>query len=149
MNHMPDMTEKTLRYSGHLDLIIALKESGFFDSFPFQINGADINPLEFTSKLLLKDWKLGHEEEEFSIMKGEHNTIEYDLLDRYDRVTKTSSMARTTGYTCAAVVHLIANGMFISKGVFPPELVGGNKECFDFVMEYLTERNVSWKMTVC
>jgi lysine 6-dehydrogenase len=156
MKDIPDMKEKTLRYPGHIDLIIALKQAGFFDTTPLRIEEVDITPLDFTSKLLVNEWKLGPEEEEFTIMKvavhgekdGKKTTIEYNLLDRYDPVTKTSSMARTTGYTCTAAVNLVAKGMFNEKGVFPPELVGKDKKCFDFVMEYLKERNVIWKKSI-
>ena len=62
-------------------------------------------------------------------------------------LTKTSSMARTTGYTCTAAVNLITKGLFNEKGVFPPELVGKDKNCFEFVMNYLEERKVNWVMT--
>jgi saccharopine dehydrogenase-like NADP-dependent oxidoreductase len=152
MKHIPDMKEKTLRYPGHIDLIIALKQAGFFDTRPLRIGGTEITPLEFTSKLLVNEWKPEPGEEEFTVMKviiksGEKR-IEYDLLDRYDAATKTSSMARTTGYTCTAAVNLIAKGMFTEKGVFPPELVGKNKKCFEFVMEYLKRRNINWKKMV-
>ena len=151
MNHIPDMKEKTLRYPGHIDLIIALKQAGFFDTTPLRIDEVDISPLEFTSKLLVNQWKLGPEEEEFTVMKviirAKDKTIEYNLFDRYDAATKTSSMARTTGYTCTAAVNLIAKKLFNEKGVFPPELIGNNKKCFDFVMNYLKERNVNWKMS--
>lgn len=151
MNHIPDMKEKTLRYPGHIDLIIALKQAGFFNKDTIRINGTVISPLEFTSKMLVNEWKLNEGEAEFTVMKviikGENKTIEYNLLDRYDTDTKTSSMARTTGYTCTAAVNLIAKGMFNEKGVFPPELVGKNINCFDFVMGYLKERKVMWKKT--
>lgn len=149
MNHIPDMKEKTLRYPGHIDLIIALQQAGFFDTTSLRIKGVDISPLDFTSKLLVKEWKLEPEEEEFTVMKvivkGEGKKVEYTLLDRYDTATNTSSMARTTGYTCTAAVNLITKRLFNEKGVFPPELVGKDKKCFDFVMEYLKERNVNWK----
>jgi len=149
MKHVPDMKEKTLRYPGHIDLIIALKQSGFFDTTPVRINDAETTPLEFTSRLLVNEWKLEPGEEEFTIMKviikAGGKTIVYDLLDRYDEATKTTSMARTTGYTCTAAVNLVAKGLFTKKGVLPPELVGNDKNCFDFVMEYLKGRNVIWK----
>jgi lysine 6-dehydrogenase len=152
MSHIPDMIEKTLRYKGHADLIIALKESGFFDSAPFQINGADIIPVEFTSKILVKEWKPDPKDEEFTVMKlilkSDSDNIEFFLLDRYDETTKTSSMARTTGYTCTAVVNLIVKNKFNEKGVFPPELIGKNKNCFDFVMEYLKDRGVVLKKSI-
>ena len=155
MKNIPDMKEKTLRYPGHIDLIIALQQAGFFETDPLRIKETDISPLEFTSKLLINEWKLGPEEEEFTIMKvivkgekdGKKKTIEYNLLDRYDKKTKISSMSRTTGYTCTAAVNLIAKNLFTEKGVFPPELIGKHKNCFDFVLNYLKERNVNWVAT--
>ncbi len=149
MKHVPEMKEKTLRYPGHIDLIIAMQQAGFFSTEPLRFEEVDITPLEFTSRLLINEWKLGPEEEEFTVMKvivkGDEKTVEYNLLDRYDVETKTSSMARTTGYTCTAAVNLIAKGLFNEKGVFPPELIGKDKKCFDFVMNYLQERNVNWR----
>ncbi len=83
------------------------------------------------------------------IVEGEKNgvkkTVEYSLLDHYDVATKTSSMARSTGYTCTAAVQLIANTLFTEKGVFPPEKVGNHKACFDFVVKYLKDRKLNWK----
>lgn len=155
MAHIPDMKEKTLRYPGHIDLIIALKKAGFFNTDPLRINDTDITPLEFTSRLLVNEWKLGPEEEEFTVMKviikglknGKPSTVEYGLLDRFDKASKLSSMARTTGFTCTAAVNLILKNMFREKGVFPPELVGKDKKCFDFVLNYLSQRKVNWKVS--
>jgi saccharopine dehydrogenase-like NADP-dependent oxidoreductase len=155
MPHIPNLKEKTLRYPGHVELIIAFKQAGFFDEQEIEINGTKISPLKFSSRILIDNWKLGTEEEELTVMKviieGEKNEIpqrvEYNLLDRYDAKTKTSSMGRTTGYTCTALVHLIAKGLFTQKGIFPPELVGKHKDCFDFVISYLKERGVNWKVS--
>ena len=155
MPHIPTMKEKTLRYPGHVELILALKESGFFNTEPIEFGNTRIVPLEFSSRVLIKDWKLGAEEEELTVMKvivegeksGIAHRVEYNLLDRYDPVTRISSMSRTTGYTCTAAVHLISKNLFSEKGVFPPELIGNKKECFDFVLEYLNERGVTWKKT--
>jgi len=41
-------------------------------------------------------------------------------------------------------VNLLAQNFFTEKGVFPPELVGKHKNCFDFVLNYLKERKVNW-----
>lgn len=150
MPHIKNQKEKTLRYPGHVDLIISLKESGFFDEKPMDIDGVKISPLQITSRILFLEWKLGAEEEELTVMKvilrgerdGKKQTIEYNLLDHYDPATKISSMARTTGYTCTAAVNLLAQGLFTEKGVFPPELVGRHKACFDFVVNYLAERGI-------
>jgi lysine 6-dehydrogenase len=152
MPHIKNQKEKTMRYPGHVDIILSLKESGFFNETPIDVNGTKISPLKVTSQILFNEWKLGLEEEELTVMKvkligkkdDESKTIEWSLLDFYDQETKTSSMARTTGYTCTAAVNLIAQNFFNEKGVFPPELVGKHKRCFDFILEYLKERKVNW-----
>ncbi|HMK18422.1 MAG TPA: saccharopine dehydrogenase C-terminal domain-containing protein [Chitinophagaceae bacterium] len=152
MPHIKNQKEKTMRYPGHVDIIISLKESGFFSETPIDINGTKIAPIKVTSQILFNEWKLGLEEEELTVMKvkltgnkdGESKTIEWNLLDFYDHETKISSMARTTGYTCTAAVNLLAQDLFSEKGVFPPELVGKHKKCFDFILDYLKERKVNW-----
>lgn len=149
MPHVKNQKEKTLRYPGHIDHIIALKESGFFSEEKVNINGTEISPLQFTSKILFNEWKLGETEEELTVMKvilrSAGKVVEYSLLDRYDAATQNSSMSRTTGYTCTASANLIAKKIFTEKGVFPPELVGKHKAAFDFVLDYLSQRNVTWK----
>src|SRR6187401_208659 len=152
MPHIKNQKKKTMRYPGHVEIIRSLKESGFFSERSIDVDGTMISPLKVTSQILFNEWKLGLEEEELTVMKvkligkenGEDKTVEWSLLDHYDDETKTSSMARTTGYTCTAAVNLIAQDLFNEKGVFPPELVGKHKECFDFIIEYLKERKVNW-----
>ena len=69
MPHIPNMKEQTLRYPGHVDLIIALKEAGFLSKEPVTINGCSISPLQFNSGILFKNWKLGAEEEELTVLR--------------------------------------------------------------------------------
>jgi saccharopine dehydrogenase-like NADP-dependent oxidoreductase len=158
MTHIPNMKEKTLRYPGHVSLILSLIKGGFFSTKKINHQGLDITPLQFSSAVLFDQWKLGAEEAEFTIMRITlsgtlktdttiNKTFVYNLYDEYDPTTKTSSMARTTGYTCNAAVNLIAGKLFEKKGVFPPELVGGDKTCFEFVMKYLSERNVTYTLS--
>lgn len=152
MPHIPNMVEKTLRYPGHAALIQTLQDAGFFETTALTIGDKKITPIEFTAKLLIDKWKLLPEEPELTVMKvviaGERNNvaeeIEYRLLDRYDVETATSSMARTTGYTCTAAVQLIRKGLFNRKGVFPPELVGSDPLCFEYVLEHLRQRGINW-----
>ena len=155
MNHIPNMREKTLRYPGHIQLILALKTAGFFDKNPITINNTAIRPIDFTSKVLINDWKLGPEEPEFTVMRieisgrqnGKAKKIVYNLYDEYDTQSKLSSMGRTTGFTATACAELIVQGRFTGKGVFPPELIGMDEDNFEFVMEYLAERNVKYMKT--
>lgn len=149
MPHIINQKEKTLRYPGHVDRIIALREAGFFSEEPVMVNGVSVVPLEVTSRILFNEWKLGEDEEELTVMKviliGEGRTITYSMLDRYDPVTRISSMSRSTGYVATGTVNMLAAGLFTEKGVFPPELVGKHKACFDYVLKYLAERKVIWE----
>jgi saccharopine dehydrogenase-like NADP-dependent oxidoreductase len=155
MPHIKDMKEKTLRYPGHVEYIRVLKDSGFFNQEI--IEGSQLSALDFTSRILFKEWKLGSKEEEFTVMRvtlmgqnsdGEKEKITYDLYDEFSNETNTSSMARTTGYTATAAVNLFLDGIFKEKGVFPPELVGKHEECYNYFISYLKERNIHYKKKV-
>lgn len=155
MAHIPNMKEKTLRYPGHVEYIKVLKSAGFFEEKTITINDTAIRPLDFTSKILFNEWKLGPTEPELTVMrisiKGQDSTgkdqeVIYSLYDEYDPASQTSSMARTTGYTATAAANLFLKGIFTEKGVFPPELIGKHEEVFHFVINYLEERNVFYKM---
>lgn len=156
MAHIPNMKEKTLRYPGHVEYIKVLKSSGFFSEESIDVNGTAVKPLDFTSKILFDEWKLGATEPELTVMRisikgtskaGEDCAITYHLHDEYDPETQTSSMARTTGYTATAAANLFLKGIFKEKGVFPPELIGKHEEVFHFVLNYLEERNVFYKLS--
>lgn len=154
MPGIPNMKEKTLRYPGHIRLIEVLQAAGFFSDEPLQVNGTMVKPIDFTSQILFKEWRLQPGEPEFTLMKvsitgtkdKQPAWVEYLLYDEYDNATCTSSMSRTTAYTCTAAVNLLVNGMFDAKGVYPPELVGSKKACFDFVLKYLADRGVHYQV---
>lgn len=152
MGHIPNMKEKTLRYPGHIDLMKGLIKAGFLKTEAVNFKGQQVAPLEFTSALLFDQWKLGANEAEFTLMQirisDAGTTICYDLYDEYDPATGTSSMSRTTGYTCTAALNMLIEKLFTEKGVFPPELVGKHAACFDFILNYLQQRNIHYKKTV-
>lgn len=64
------------------------------------------------------------------------------LVDHYCGRTRTSSMARTTGFTCTAGVELILSGLIVKPGVMFPEDVAAHTSCFDAVQSHLEQRNV-------
>jgi saccharopine dehydrogenase-like NADP-dependent oxidoreductase len=156
MPHILNMKEKTLRYPNHVEYIKVLKASGFFNTQEIKVKGKKVIPLDVSSAILFNEWKLEDTEEELTVMRislngfdenGRFNKVVYNLYDEYCHKTNTSSMARTTGYTATAAVHLILNNLFNEKGVFPPELVGKHENCFNFIFDYLKERNVHYSKT--
>ncbi len=152
---IPTMVEKTLRYPGHKTAIQILKQAGYFSTDSVDINGVKIKPVDLSAKLLFPLWKLEEDEPEFTYMQLNINGKEngavkeyvYKLFDQFDKETKTSSMARTTGYTCTAVANLVLNGEYKRKGISPPEYVGEDENCYRKIIGYLKERNVILKTT--
>ena len=46
-----------------------LKESGFFSTDPIDLGGAKVKPLDFTSRIIFEEWKLGETEEEITVIR--------------------------------------------------------------------------------
>lgn len=145
-----NMKEKTLRYPGHAEKMLILREAGFFSDEPIEYKGVKIKPIDFTTRVLIPLLELKPEDRDFTVMKiivegwkakTKYRYI-YNLLDYYDEKTNVHSMAKTTGYTATMVVRLLGEGMFNRKGICPPEFIGQEKKCLDFVLKGLKQRGV-------
>jgi len=150
---VPNMKEKTLRYPGHIEKMLQLREAGFFSKKEVGINGKLIRPIDFTSKLLFPLWELKEGDTDFTIMKiiieGEKEKkklrYSYDLYDVYDEDTKVHSMARTTGYTATTILRMLVNNNFNRKGISPPEYIGQDPSCFEYVISGLKKHGIIYK----
>lgn len=152
---VPEMKEVTLRYPGHRQLMEYFSQMGFFSDQKITVSGKEISPVDFTSQMFFSKWKYEEGEEDLTVMRvivsGSENglpkTYSYDLLDRYDRQTKTRSMSRTTGYTCAAVATMLLEDKLKLKGIVVPEYLGKDEEAYRFVLNYLDQRGVRFVLT--
>ncbi len=146
----PNMVEKTLRYPGHAVRMRVLKEAGFFSTREVQAASGTVRPRDVTEALLFNAWHYEEGEPDLTVMRivvegvrdGKPVRYTYNLLDYYNTETETSSLARTTGYTCTAMVKLLAKGLWKDPGLVPPEYVGRNEACYKAVLEHLEEREV-------
>jgi saccharopine dehydrogenase-like NADP-dependent oxidoreductase len=146
----PTLVERTLRYPGHVDKVRVLRDSGFFGEAPLAVGEQMVRPVDLSVRLLSDVWRFGPGEEDLTVMRvevvgredGERVRHVYDLLDRYDAATATSSMARTTGYTCTALVRWLATDRWRRVGIAPPELLAAERGCLDFVLAHLADRGV-------
>ena len=153
---IPNMKEKTLRYPGHIEKMAILRASGFFSTEAIDVDGQKIRPLDVTAKLLFPMWQLEEKEVDITVMKitvvGDKDAqpirITWNLVDRYDPESGIHSMARTTGYTATAVTRLIKDGHFNRKGVIPPEYIGNEAGCMDFILKDLAKRGVVYRESV-
>ena len=82
-----------------------------------------------------------------STLNNQTRRIVYDLYDEFDEATQTTSMARTTGYTCTAAANLVLSGRYTHPGISPPEYVGKDAACFDFILDYLRQRGIDYRAT--
>ncbi|TFB08938.1 saccharopine dehydrogenase [Candidatus Atribacteria bacterium MT.SAG.1] len=154
--NIPDMKEKTLRYPGLAEKMRMLRETGFFSDIPIEIGGVKVKPLDLTSKLLFSKWELEEGEEELTVMRvivqgekeGKRLCYTYDLLDYYDKNEKATSMSRATGFPCAIMARLVAQGEFQYPGVCPPEYIGREHKVYQKVMKELEKRNVFYKENI-
>ena len=152
----PFKKEKTLRFPGHVNLMRAFRDSGFLSADPVEVDGQAVKPISLTSRLLFDQWKLKEGEEDFTVMRvivegekaGQTVCYTYDLLDKYDQQTNTTSMARTTGYTCTIAARQVAKGLFTRKGISPPEFMGRTPGLLKNFLDEYAKRNIHLTETV-
>ncbi len=147
---LPDMKEKTLRYPGHREKMLILREAGFFSSEPVIIGNQVVKPVEVTARVLFSRLILEPGEEDLTVMRvvvsgwkdGKPRKITFELLDRFDRKTGIHSMARTTGYMATAVVRALTSGLVKRKGIVAPEFLVYEPEVFSFIRQTLEKRGI-------
>ncbi|MBC7349463.1 MAG: saccharopine dehydrogenase NADP-binding domain-containing protein [Candidatus Aminicenantes bacterium] len=150
---LPEMKEKTLRYPGHREKVLMLREAGFFDSRPIEIGGQPIKPVEFTARILFSRLQLKPGDEDLTVLRvvvagekdGRPAWVIYELFDRFDRVREIHSMARTTGYTATMLARALARNLVKKKGIIAPEMLGFEPELFAFVRSGLEARGITIK----
>lgn len=152
----PFIKEKTLRYPGHVEKMLMLRETGFFGNETIEVGGVRVKPIDFTAKLLFPKWELREGERELTVMrvvvqgKKEQKRLRYiyDLLTYFNERTKTTSMACATAFPCAIMARLVARGEYSREGVSPPENIGQNHKVYRKLMEELERRDIFYKENI-
>jgi saccharopine dehydrogenase-like NADP-dependent oxidoreductase len=148
-----NMKEKTMRYPGHAELMRAFRETGFFGEEPVEVRGGRVAPRDLTERLLFAAWKLPAGQAEVTVLRvvvegsrnGRSERQVFDLLDRTDEATGTTSMARTTGFPCAIVARMLASGEFADPGIRALEHLGRSEAASARLVADLRARGVEWK----
>lgn len=152
----PNMIEKTLRYPGHAEKMELLREMGLFATEPIDIQGRSVRPIDLTTALLFPMWQMREGDEDITVMRitvegtkgGASLRYSYDLFDRFDRASRTLSMARTTGYTATVTARLLAEGLYAAPGISPPEFLGRSAECVDYILAGLERRGIVYHESI-
>lgn len=145
-----NMEEKTVRWKGHNDKIIFLRDMGILSNDEILTqNGCKVRPSEILAQVMNDRLRMKRDDRDITLMKvevrgsigGERVAYIQELFDRYDEKQEETSMARTTGFTCAVVAKMVLEGLFKVPGFFPPEkaMSEGN---FRMLTEELSKRGI-------
>ncbi|MBI4551635.1 MAG: saccharopine dehydrogenase family protein [Candidatus Latescibacteria bacterium] len=149
-----NVAEKTVRYPGHAERIIALRECGLLGTDPIMVEGTAITPRRFLSALLTPVLELG-EDKDLTVMRvtvtgtkdGGRATVSYEMVDYYDDAQRITSMAKTTAYPCSIACQMIARGDLTAAGVVPVE-EAFTPDLFHALADGLARRGVQVRETV-
>lgn len=147
---VPNMTEKTLRYPGHAELMRIFRETGLFSHEAIEVNGACVRPIDLTSRLLFPKWKYDEGEADVTVMRiraegvheGAARSIVWELFDEYDPETRCSSMSRTTAFPATLIAGEILSGGVTQVGILPPERLIADDGLVSRMLDGLRERGV-------
>ena len=128
------MEEKTIRWKGHAEQVQLLMDLGLFSERPINLKttGARVSPRGLLSTLMERKLAMHQGDKDMTLLrvdvqgrkrKGDKSTRihEYEMIDRFDSSTQTTSMARTTAHPCSTVVLMILEGKITERGFIPPE----------------------------
>lgn len=119
--HIKNMSEKTMRWPGHVD---AVK--------PLVANGTLLK--EFTEKC--------GDGADLVVFRVQ---VDGEVVTMVDRGRNgVSAMARTTALTCAAFARWVAAGKMRSAGVVPPERLASDDAAYRFILDTLRKRGIAF-----
>jgi lysine 6-dehydrogenase len=142
---------KTLRYPGHYEKIQFLKDLGLLETSPVDVNGVQVVPRQLFvaaagPRLNFPD------DRDFLVLRvivggrtgGRPARIVYDVLDAFDPKTGFTAMQRTTGFSAAVVLEMLAQGKVAEKGAVPVEKAVPGRA----FLEEIRKRGIDVKETV-
>ena len=119
-----ELTYKTIRYPGHVQYFQFLKEFGLLSSG--QIEKYAIDPrkvVEYCLELTLPQNEPDVVLVKIRIVNKKSKVFEWVIIDKEDKKTGFSAMARTTAFPISILGQMIANGKITERGVVAGETV--------------------------
>lgn len=152
---LPAGTQKTVRWPGYAAKVTLLKEMGLLSQEPVAVDGVQVVPKKLLDALLYPRVRLQEGERDITVFRveavgekaGRRQRYKIEMVDRYDEVLGFTSMARTTSFTGAIVMRMIARGDLKARGILPPEqVITGH--LFDRLVDELASAGVQFDLTV-
>ncbi len=147
-------TQKTVRWPGFAAKATFLRELGLLSLDPVEVEGVSVAPKKLLDAVLYPHVKLEEDERDITCFrvevlgekKGRPCRYRVEMVDRYDEGLGFTSMARTTAFTGAIVVRMLARGDIQGQGLQTPEkfLTGA---LFDRLVRELACAGVRFEVT--
>jgi lysine 6-dehydrogenase len=144
-----ELGEKTVRYPGHRDKVLFLRECGLLGKEAVLVDGRTVVPRRLTATVLEPLLARGAEADITvlrAVVRGKKDGREagwvFEMVDRFDPATRTTSMARTTGYTCAIIAGLLLRGRIAARGVVPLEHVFAATDLYGELRDEMARRGM-------
>lgn len=154
MKNVRTMDEKTIRWPGHIQKIRTMIELGLLGTYPIKVGNSQVAPREVVAKLLSPVLALGDDKDvtllRVDVVGRKSETrihCTYEMIDYFDEVKQTTSMARTTAYPASIAAQMVARGEIKDKGIVPPEVAFKGPAYAKLIAE-LAKRNITFKETV-
>lgn len=135
------ISEKTLRYPGHIENIRFMKGIGMFSEEKI----GDVRTRDYTAKLL-ENLPGNNEDQCFLLVRGFNSSGDsrtFTGYDRYDMENHRSAMCRMTGLTCASTVLSLLDDPISDTGTVAPENLGMERNRLKSVISRLTASGIT------
>ena len=144
-----NLSEKTLRYPGHVEKINLMKDLGFFSEEPVKVEGAEVVPKAVSARVF--EGSLTLDVGDLLAMTVEVSGVKdrgrkgygFTVLEYFDHESGDSAMARTTAYTTSITAQILIDGGVGRKGVVPMEVLGGDPGFAERMFRELGDRGVT------
>ena len=142
--------EKTLRYPGHIEGMKLLRELGFMDEEPLNIEGHKVIPRKFLSEILKRKLLLPNVRDIailFLRINGSKHTsktkLQYLVWSEYDASRGLSAMSKITGFTTYSIAKVVMNySNRLDYGVIPPEYLGMDDVIYKCIVNDLLKKGI-------
>ena len=121
------LSNKTLRYKGHWELMKAYRQIGLFSENKITYQGVDFTPRDFYHFLLEPLLKSNDREdiclmrtESYGLKNNQNIGVRYEVIEEYDKKTDFMAMEKWTGWHASIVMQKILDGS-IQPGAHPIE----------------------------
>ena len=141
---------KTLRWPGHKDIWMKLREMHLLDQEEIDVRGVKVKPYDVFIALGHKHLQYNADESDAICQRvtvagtedDKPTSYSFEFMHFHDFENDISAMAKTTAWPCSIVAQMMANGEFDKKGVVHPAWIGYEEKFSNKFFKELGRRGI-------